>query len=177
MLGFEQLVNQLQRTGHRRLVVLSGDEAWTLSQVTHLRDTLPGDWLWLEENPSKAISGLLGREYLHAVFDARDGFDVSAFAALSGTLRAGSLLVLLVPPFSVWADRPDRILCAGATAQSRSPPRTLFTTFAGCLPPIQMPSSGINIVLCAFPLRQIYPPGSPPAVNRSASRLKSSTLF
>ena len=107
MLGFEQLVNQLQRIGHRRLVVLSGDEAWTLSQATILRDTLPGDWLWLEENPSKAISGLLGREYLHAVFDARRGFDVSAFAALSGTLRAGSLLVLLVPPFSVWADRPD----------------------------------------------------------------------
>ncbi|WP_288789625.1 GNAT family N-acetyltransferase [uncultured Enterobacter sp.] len=108
MLGFEALVSQLQRTGHRRLVVLSGDEAWTLSQATTLRNTLPGDWLWLEENPSKAISGLLGREYLHAVFDARDGFDVSAFAALSGTLRAGSLLVLLVPPFAVWADRPDR---------------------------------------------------------------------
>lgn len=108
MLGFEALVSQLQRTGHRRLVVLSGDEAWTLSQATTLRDTLPGDWLWLEENPSKSISGLLGREYLHAVFDARDGFDVSAFAALSGTLRAGSLLVLLVPPFAVWADRPDR---------------------------------------------------------------------
>lgn len=107
MLGFEQLVNQLQRTGHRRLVVLSGDEAWTLSQATILRDTLPGDWLWLEENPSKTISGLLGREYLHAVFDARRGFDVSAFAALSGTLRAGSLLILLVPPFSVWANRPD----------------------------------------------------------------------
>ncbi len=107
MLGFEQLVNQLQRTGHRRLVVLSGDEAWTLSQATILRDTLPGDWLWLEENPSKAISALLGREYLHAVFDARRGFDVSAFAALSGTLRAGSLLILLVPPFSVWANRPD----------------------------------------------------------------------
>ncbi|OAZ45095.1 tRNA cytosine(34) acetyltransferase TmcA [Enterobacter cloacae] len=108
MLGFEALVSQLQRTGHRRLVVLSGDEAWTLSQATTLRDTLPGDWLWLEENPSKAISGLLGREYLHAVFDARDGFDVSAFAALCGTLRAGSLLVLLVPPVAVWADRPDR---------------------------------------------------------------------
>ncbi|HHY2856166.1 TPA: hypothetical protein ACV5EV_005114, partial [Enterobacter hormaechei subsp. oharae] len=61
MLGFEQLVNQLQRTGHRQLVVLSGDEAWTLNQATLLRDTLPGDWLWLEENPSKAISGLLGR--------------------------------------------------------------------------------------------------------------------
>ncbi|EGQ5285412.1 tRNA(Met) cytidine acetyltransferase [Enterobacter hormaechei] len=107
MLGFEQLVNQLQRTGHRRLVVLSGDELWTLSQAIILRNTLPGDWLWLEENPSKAISGLLGREYLHAVFDARRGFDVSAFAALSGTLRAGSLLVLLVPPLADWAAKPD----------------------------------------------------------------------
>ncbi|HFE3558958.1 TPA: tRNA(Met) cytidine acetyltransferase TmcA [Enterobacter hormaechei] len=107
MLGFEQLVNQLQRTGHRRLVVLSGDESWTLSQAIILRNTLLGDWLWLEENPSKAISGLLGREYLHAVFDARRGFDVSAFAALSGTLRAGSLLVLLVPPLADWAAKPD----------------------------------------------------------------------
>ncbi|WP_256937908.1 tRNA(Met) cytidine acetyltransferase TmcA domain-containing protein, partial [Enterobacter chuandaensis] len=57
--------------------------------------------------PSKAISGLLGREFLHAVFDARAGFDVSAFAALSGTLRAGSLLVLLVPPLADWAAKPD----------------------------------------------------------------------
>ena len=171
MLGFEQLVNQLQRTGHRRLVVLSGDEAWTLSQATILRDTLPGDWLWLEENPSKTISGLLGREYLHAVFDARRGFDVSAFAALSGTLRAGSLLILLVPPFSVWANRPD------ADSLRWSDSAEPFATFAGRLPPIQMPSSGINIVLCAFPLRQIYPPGSLPAVNRSASKLRSWTLF
>ena len=173
MLGFEQLVNQLQRTGHRRLVVLSGDEAWTLSQATILRDTLPGDWLWLEENPSKAISGLLGREYLHAVFDARRGFDVSAFAALSGTLRAGSLLMLLVPPFSVWANRPD----ADSLRWSDSAEPIATPHFVHHLTPIQMPSSGINIVLCAFPLRQFYPPGSPPAVNRSASRLRSSTLF
>ncbi|WP_373274527.1 hypothetical protein, partial [Enterobacter chuandaensis] len=31
MLGFEQLIHELQRSGHRRLVVLSGDEQWTLS--------------------------------------------------------------------------------------------------------------------------------------------------
>lgn len=107
MVPFEHLIRELERTGHRRLVVLTGDEWWTLSQATALRDALPGDWPWLAENPSKALSGLLGREYLHAVFDARAGFDVSAFAALSGTLRAGSLLVLLVPPLAVWADRPD----------------------------------------------------------------------
>lgn len=107
MLPFERLINQLQRKGHRRLVVLSGDAPWAQAQAVALRDTLPGDWLWLDENHSQAISGLLGREFLHAVFDARTGFDVSAFAALSGTLRAGSLLVLLVPPLSGWARTPD----------------------------------------------------------------------
>lgn len=107
MQAFEQLINLLERKGHRRLVVLSGDEHWTLTQAHALRDALSGDWLWLGDNASKAIGGLLGREFRHAVFDARVGFDVSAFAALSGTLRAGSLLVLLVPPFSDWADRPD----------------------------------------------------------------------
>lgn len=108
MLPFERLINQLQRKGHRRLVVLSGDAPWAQAQAVALRDTLPGDWLWLDENHSQAISGLLGREFLHAVFDARTGFDVSAFAALSGTLRAGSLLVLLVPPLWLGEDAGQR---------------------------------------------------------------------
>lgn len=107
MLPFAHLISQLQRQGHRRLVVLSGDEQWTLTQVTALRDAFTGDWLWLQDNHSQAISGLLGREFLHAIFDAQHGFDVSAFAALSGTLRAGSLLVLRVPPLSEWAEKPD----------------------------------------------------------------------
>lgn len=107
MLPFAHLISQLQRQGHRRLVVLCGDEQWTLTQATALRDAFTGDWLWLQDNHSQAISGLLGREFLHAIFDAQRGFDVSAFAALSGTLRAGSLLVLRVPPFSEWAEKPD----------------------------------------------------------------------
>lgn len=107
MASFEQLISELERTGQRRLVVLSGDEQWTLSQAVALRETLPGDWVWLEEQPSKAISSLLGREFRHAIFDACTGFDVSAFAALSGTLSAGSLLVLRVPPLAHWAEHPD----------------------------------------------------------------------
>ena len=101
MVAFDQLISQLERTGQRRLVVLSGDAQWSLAQAGALRDTLSGDWVWLDENPSREISGLLGREFRHAVFDARVGFDVSAFAALSGTLRAGSLLVLLAPACGV----------------------------------------------------------------------------
>ncbi len=41
------------------------------------------------------------------LFDARRGFDVAAMAALSGTLRAGSWLVLLTPPFADWPTRAD----------------------------------------------------------------------
>ncbi len=101
MLRFEQLIRELERTGHRRLVVLSGDAQWSLAQAEALRDALPGDWVWLNEHPSKSISSLLGREFRHAVFDACCGFDVAAFAALSGTLSAGSLLVLLAPACGV----------------------------------------------------------------------------
>ena len=78
MLQFEQLISELERTGHRRLVVLSGEAQWTLTQALTLRDALPGDWVRLDEHPSKAIGGLLGREYRHAVFDASAGFDVAA---------------------------------------------------------------------------------------------------
>ncbi|MDK9586415.1 tRNA(Met) cytidine acetyltransferase TmcA [Lelliottia wanjuensis] len=104
---FDRLVAELQREGHRRLLVISGDEAWSQAQSERLRDALPGDWLRMENDAPQALKSLLGREYRHAIFDARRGFDVSTFAALSGTLRAGSLLVLLTPPFAAWPEQPD----------------------------------------------------------------------
>lgn len=106
---------QLARAGHRRLLVIGGEANWVQQQALALCDTLSGDWLWVGENAPvtqacapQALSNLLGREFLHAVFDARHGFDVAALAALSGTLRAGSLLVLLTPDFSRWARTPDQ---------------------------------------------------------------------
>ena len=110
----EDVTAQLARSGHRRLLVLSGDDDWSQTHSLALCDQLQGDWLWvgneISVEPSCApqnLKSLLGREYLHAIFDARDGFDVAAFAALSGTLRAGSLLVLLVPPLSLWPEKTD----------------------------------------------------------------------
>ena len=57
-----------------------------------------GDWLWVSPDAAAepsctplALQTLLGREFHHAVFDALAGFDAAAFAALSGTLCAGSL--------------------------------------------------------------------------------------
>ncbi len=107
--------------------------------------------------PSKAISGLLGREYLHAVLTRETGLTSRPSPPSAGPCAPEAFWCCWCRRSPSGPTGPTGILCAGATAQSRSPPRTLFTTFAGCLPPIQMPSSGINIVLCAFPLRQIYP--------------------
>lgn len=108
------LTAQLAREGIRRLLVLSGENDWCREQALRLRAQLPGDWLWVSDDaPSapccspQALQTLLGREFRHAVFDARQGLDAAAFAALSGTLRAGSWLVLLVPPLARWSTQPD----------------------------------------------------------------------
>ncbi|SQB28360.1 ATP-dependent acetyltransferase [Citrobacter koseri] len=105
--------------------MLSGDASWCRERALALREALAGDWLWVATDAPaaphctpQALQTLLGREFRHAVFDAQLGFDASAFAALSGTLRAGSWLVLLTPPYSAWNPVPMRTRCAGATARS-----------------------------------------------------------
>ena len=108
------LTAQMKREGIRRLLVLSGEEGWCFDHALKLRDALPGDWLWISPQPDaenhcspSALQTLLGREFRHAVFDARHGFDAAAFAALSGTLKAGSWLVLLLPVWDEWENQPD----------------------------------------------------------------------
>ncbi|HAJ8145758.1 TPA: tRNA cytosine(34) acetyltransferase TmcA [Escherichia coli] len=108
------LTAQMKREGIRRLLVLSGEEGWCFDHALKLRDALPGDWLGISPQPvaenhcfPSALQTLLGREFRHAVFDARHGFDAAAFAALSGTLKAGSWLVLLLPVWEEWENQPD----------------------------------------------------------------------
>lgn len=105
---------QIERQGWRRLLVISGEPVWCAQQAADVMAQLPGDWLWAGKPEGtglccepQAIRTLLGREFHHAVFDARDGFHAEAFAALAGTLRAGSWLLLLVPEWDDWAQRPD----------------------------------------------------------------------
>lgn len=108
------LTAQMKREGIRRLLVLSGEEGWCFDHALKLRDALPGDWLWISPQPDaenhcspSALQTLLGREFRHAVFDTRHGFDAAAFAAFSGTLKAGSWLVLLLPVWEEWENQPD----------------------------------------------------------------------
>lgn len=109
-----QVTESMQRQGIRRLMVLAGESCWSSQQVQALAAHLPGDWLWVGGSPElplncapAALRTLLGREFQHAVFDARSGLDAAALAALSGTLRAGSWLLLLVPNWESWPEQPD----------------------------------------------------------------------
>ena len=111
----------MQQAGVRRLAVISGDPAWCLDRAAEWRETFFGDWIELSPAPlfsasaeksvlhkqPGAVRTLLGREFRHALFDARQGFHAEAFAALAGTLTAGSWLLLLVPPWEQWSQQPD----------------------------------------------------------------------
>ncbi|WP_409451103.1 tRNA(Met) cytidine acetyltransferase TmcA [Erwinia sp.] len=106
---------QLQQQGMRRLMVISGEAEWSQQQAQQWISLLPGDWLWLGAAPQsplhcapEAVRTLLGQEFLHAVFDARHGFNAEALAVLAGTLKAGSWLLMLVPEWASWATQPDR---------------------------------------------------------------------
>ncbi|WP_409159312.1 tRNA(Met) cytidine acetyltransferase TmcA [Pectobacterium sp. B2J-2] len=107
--------HQQQRYGIRRLLVLSGEAGWSEELALAFSRHLSGDWLWIGESAPDSVTSLLasrvrtllGREFLHAVFDARNGVDVEALAMLSGTLQVGSWLIMLVPPWHTWPTLPD----------------------------------------------------------------------
>lgn len=174
------LTAQMAREGIRRLLVLSGDESWTLQQAQALRERLGGDGLWVGPEPVSApcvapgaLKTLLGREVMHAFFDARRGFDVAAMAALSGTLRAGSWLVLLTPPSPTGRPGRMRTLCAGAIRLTLSLSLTLFTAVVGSLSPIRRCCSGGSRTghVSRWPPR--VQTGIPPMAARRPSRRQS----
>ncbi|GLR10511.1 tRNA cytosine(34) acetyltransferase TmcA [Mixta theicola] len=105
---------EMQRAGIRRLAAIAGEPDWCYQQAQRWQQALAGDWLFLSEDPQlpnsvspSALRNLLGQEFRHAIFDARQGFHSEAFAALAGTLSAGSWLLLLTPPWDRWPQRPD----------------------------------------------------------------------
>lgn len=118
---------QMAREGIRRLLVIAGDETWSEQQADRLRETLTGDWLWVGETAEglqcapATLTTMLGREFTHGVLDARRGFDVAAFAALSGTLKPGSWLVLLTPTLHNWSQQPDADSCRWCDSPSPVP--------------------------------------------------------
>ncbi len=112
----EYFVDEMRRTGIRRICVLSGSNPFLLAQFQSWQAACSGDWLQVNGAPSAIFSGitggrvkqLLGQEVLHAAYDATTGFDAEALAVVAGTLMAGSWLLLLTPPPAEWSQFIDR---------------------------------------------------------------------
>lgn len=93
---------------HRRLVVIAGEPQWGQQQAAVIVEALPGDWCRIGDETAVAKAHtLLGGEWQGIVYDAHAGFDPDAFGAVSGTLRAGGLLLLVTPKLTEWPDYPD----------------------------------------------------------------------
>ncbi|MBK0035046.1 tRNA(Met) cytidine acetyltransferase [Erwinia sp. S43] len=156
---------QLLRQGWRRLLVISGEGQWAEQQAARWINQLPGDWLWVGETPRSelnclpgAMRTLLGREFQHAVFDARSGFHAEALAALAGTLKAGSWLLLLVPEWQRWPQQAD----TDAQRWSESDAPLASTRFVQRLQQLLLADDRVAV------WRQYQPLNLPPLVNTPA---------
>lgn len=97
--------------GERRLLLLTGTALACQQQATTLWQ--PGA-LWLGDGPvecapqkSQHTMPWLGQEYPLVVVNGFSGVSPEILGAVGGTVRAGGLLVLLMPPAADWAAFPD----------------------------------------------------------------------
>ena len=124
--ALSELATVSKTNRHRSGLILTGSEAWCLDAA---RDIYSGSdmgsaRLWIGTHPmtgfdavaAKKVHQVLGQTYDVVVFNGRSGFDVDALGAVSGTIRGGGQLCLLMPPFAHWSTFAD-------------PVRTRFTAF------------------------------------------------
>lgn len=111
-----ELLAQLQLVKHRQLLLLSGEQQWCYTQCEALKGhlanvyTLANNATLSEAQWPKHAHQILGQEFEHAVYDGFSGIYPDKLAALSGTVRAGGLLILLVPNLNELAKWQDPAL-------------------------------------------------------------------
>ncbi len=119
----------LAQTRHRQLMLIRGDSGWCNQAAQRIRATFDSCcWLAKDENNSKAIwpqhtHQILGQEFDVAVYDGFSGIYPDKLAALSGTVKAGGLLLLLLPEdMTHWIDPGiENSLSYGVPAPEFSP--------------------------------------------------------
>lgn len=112
MSAWKNVISEARHNRHRVLLLLSGSHAWC-TRVASAWYAQAESRVWLGETAhpdaiamSKAKQ-LLGSEYALAVVDAHAGLSPNVLAAVCGTVVAGGVLVLLVPPWYSWGAQPD----------------------------------------------------------------------
>jgi tRNA(Met) cytidine acetyltransferase len=100
---------------HRQLLVITGQEDWaknaaeTLLSKSHIQKLLwVGDQHTEYENIHiKNYRAKLGHEYDSVVLNCFDGFRANAAMAISGTIKAKGLMILLCPHLNSWPEFND----------------------------------------------------------------------
>jgi tRNA(Met) cytidine acetyltransferase len=112
---FHWFQQRQSRLSHRQLLVITGQEEWTKTAAITLLDKNDiQSILWVSntqtkyENISvKDYRCKLGYEYDWVVLNCFSGFRANAAMALSGTIRAQGLMVILCPELSEWPNYTD----------------------------------------------------------------------
>jgi tRNA(Met) cytidine acetyltransferase len=101
------LIAQLAKNHHRQLLLLCGDYDWAIKQYTHLFDVNTDKVITLSAHKQlecaqwpEHLHEILGQEFSVALYDGYSGITPNKLAALSGTIKAGGLLILILPELS-----------------------------------------------------------------------------
>ena len=109
-------LQQVARTNnHRCGLILCGEQNWCVDAARVITSGDSEAVLWIGRHTAPGMTTLsvsqagrvLGRGFDTVIFDGWSGFNVDALGAVSGTVRGGGLLCLLMPPGPDWATYPD----------------------------------------------------------------------
>ncbi|MGD8593449.1 MAG: GNAT family N-acetyltransferase [Gammaproteobacteria bacterium] len=112
----EELLGVAETACHRYTLVFTGEPDWCYAQGQQAVDELAtADVLWISQHEfpvGQTYTGsraqhYLGMEFQAVIFDVYSGFDPDLFAAISGTIKGGGLLILLGPTLGQWQTFAD----------------------------------------------------------------------
>ena len=111
------LLDQLQLSQQRQLVVLQGPESWCDKQLQRLF-ALDESMLLVSDRkisatavPFDKADACLGSEARLVALDLFNGFNPDVLCIVAGLVRAGGVLLLLSPPLKDWDLQADRYAC------------------------------------------------------------------
>ncbi len=125
------LLAQLYNAKHRQLLLFTGSHSWVCGQFKQLFEHTQCSSLVLSQHCElleqacwpEHLHQILGQEFDLVVYDGFSGIIPNKFAAASGTVKAGGLLILLLPEveqLDTWVDPAIKTWCCYGANATRS---------------------------------------------------------
>lgn len=99
---------------HRQLLVISGNRDWVSKNLSPIIQLANEETLWvgspqlnIKDINIKDYRSKLGQEHNYLILDCFEGFRANSAMALSGTIKAGGLMIILCPDFVEWKSFAD----------------------------------------------------------------------